>query len=104
MREQRRGEAGRGAAPATSLLAGLRTMCTGRAPHLSRPGAPGGERRAPARPRCSQRSISEKPADTSHPFPLLRLSFPHFWARSLSPEPLPPPPYPSWQPARVPRI
>ena len=110
VREQRRGEAGRGAAPATSLP-GVQP-CSRRVPHrVHWKGAPPQParsarrlHRALARQRCSQRSVSKKPADARHPFPLLRLSFPYFWARNLLPEPLPPPPHPSWRPACVPRI
>ena len=110
VREQRRGEAGRGAAPATSLP-GVQP-CSRRVLHrVHWKGAPPQParsarrlHRALARQRCSQRSVSKKPADARHPFPLLRLSFPYFWARNLLPEPLPPPPHPSWRPACVPRI
>lgn len=111
MWEQRRDEAGRGADPATSCLgcspalAGFHTLCTGRVPHLSRPRAPRGQHRPLALMAVlSETSVSEKPADAHHPFPLLRVSFPCFWARGLSPEPLPPPPHPSRWPAHAPRI
>ena len=89
-------------APATSLP-GVQP-CSRRVPHrVHWKGAPPQParsarrlHRALARQRCSQRSVSKKPADARHPFPLLRLSFPYFWARNLLPEPLPPPPHPSW--------
>ena len=63
----------------------LHPVCTGRAPHFSRPGAPGGQRRELAPTAVlTETSIWERPADTHRPFPLLQLGFPPFCTRFLT--------------------
>lgn len=87
------------------VLAGFCTLCA----LGGRPTSAGPERQAVSaenwpRPQCSQRPASGRGRQTrtvpSHCFSLASLPS----ALGFSPEPLPPPPHPSWRPTRAPRI